>query len=206
MVADLRDCLERYVISLQDNFVLVHNNKLWCWSLRSVSYARKRSIRTWLYSSILMLLTLRKLQHYFCEPRLILLTLRKLQCHTVNQAWCYWCYVSFSIIVNQGWCYWCNVSSSIIIIVHQSVRESLYCTALMLYPACLFRWWQVPYYWAGIKAYDIVAGKQTLKSSYYLRKSKALEEFPMLKSNKLCGTIVYYDGEECIWAILVYFN
>ena len=64
------------------------------------------------------------------------------------------------------------------------------------------RWWQVPYYWAGIKAYDIVAGKQTLKPSYYLKKSKALEEFPMLKSNKLCGTIVYYDGE-CVMYVHV---
>ncbi len=39
--------------------------------------------------------------------------LRKLQHHIVNQAWCYWRYVSSSA-VNQ-WCYWCYVSSSIIL-------------------------------------------------------------------------------------------
>lgn len=27
----------------------------------------------------------------------------------------------------------------------------------------IYRWWQVPYYWAGIKLYDLVAGKQCLK-------------------------------------------
>lgn len=56
------------------------------------------------------------------------------------------------------------------------------------------RWWQVPYYYAGIKMYDLVAGKQLVKKSYYLSKSKALEEFPMLKAEKLCGALVYYDG------------
>lgn len=57
------------------------------------------------------------------------------------------------------------------------------------------RWWQLPYYWAGIKMYDLVAGIQCLKSSYVLSKTKALELFPMLKRDKLVGAIVYYDGE-----------
>ena len=57
------------------------------------------------------------------------------------------------------------------------------------------RWWQLPYYYAGIKAYDIVAGSQLLQSSYVLSKSKALELFPMLKPDKLVGAIVYYDGQ-----------
>lgn len=62
---------------------------------------------------------------------------------------------------------------------------------LSLFP----RWWQLPYYWAGIKMYDLVAGIHCLKSSYVLTKSKALELFPMLKKDKLVGAIVYYDGE-----------
>lgn len=57
------------------------------------------------------------------------------------------------------------------------------------------RWWQVPYYWVGIKCYDLVAGDRNVKSSYYLSKQDALELFPMLKKDKLCGAIVYYDGE-----------
>ncbi|XP_077176120.1 glycerol-3-phosphate dehydrogenase, mitochondrial isoform X1 [Paroedura picta] len=59
----------------------------------------------------------------------------------------------------------------------------------------VYRWWQLPYYWVGIKLYDLVAGSQCLKSSYVLSKSKALELFPMLKKDKLVGAIVYYDGQ-----------
>jgi len=59
---------------------------------------------------------------------------------------------------------------------------------------CLYRWWKVPYYWVGIKAYDLVAGSKTVKSSYYLSKTEALEIFPMLKKDKLVGAIVYHDG------------
>ena len=81
----------------------------------------------------------------------------------------------------------------------------------------VYKWWQIPYFWAGIKgtiflpgfiffytfidnfvfivAYDLVAGRKNLKSSYYLSKEKALELFPMLRKDKLCGAIVYYDGQ-----------
>ncbi|XP_055069203.2 glycerol-3-phosphate dehydrogenase, mitochondrial isoform X1 [Misgurnus anguillicaudatus] len=59
----------------------------------------------------------------------------------------------------------------------------------------VYKWWQLPYYWAGIKMYDLVAGSHCLKSSYVLSKSKALELFPMLKKDKLVGAIVYYDGQ-----------
>lgn len=44
--------------------------------------------------------------------------------------------------------------------------------------------------------YDLVAGSKTLKSSYVLSKKNALELFPMLRGNKLCGAIVYYDGQQ----------
>ncbi|XP_028322882.1 glycerol-3-phosphate dehydrogenase, mitochondrial isoform X1 [Gouania willdenowi] len=59
----------------------------------------------------------------------------------------------------------------------------------------VYKWWQLPYYWAGIKMYDLVAGIHCLKSSYVLSKSKALELFPMLKKDRLVGAIVYYDGQ-----------
>ncbi|NXK88939.1 GPDM protein, partial [Formicarius rufipectus] len=59
----------------------------------------------------------------------------------------------------------------------------------------IYKWWQLPYYWIGIKLYDLVAGSQCLKSSYVLTKSRALELFPMLRKDKLVGAIVYYDGQ-----------
>lgn len=59
----------------------------------------------------------------------------------------------------------------------------------------VYKWWQVPYFWAGIKMYDLVSGKQLLRRSYYLKKTKALELFPMLKKDQLKGALVYYDGQ-----------
>jgi len=59
----------------------------------------------------------------------------------------------------------------------------------------VYKWWQVPYFWAGIKAYDFVAGsKHNIGSSYLLSRERALELFPMIRKDKLCGAIVYYDG------------
>ena len=43
--------------------------------------------------------------------------------------------------------------------------------------------------------YDLVAGSKCIKSSYVLSKEKAIELFPMLRKDKLCGAIVYYDGQ-----------
>ncbi|XP_046386754.1 glycerol-3-phosphate dehydrogenase, mitochondrial [Ischnura elegans] len=60
----------------------------------------------------------------------------------------------------------------------------------------VYNWWQIPYFWVGIKAYDIVAGTKLVKSSYYLSKKNALELFPMLKKDELKGAIVYYDGQQ----------
>ncbi|XP_012945829.2 glycerol-3-phosphate dehydrogenase, mitochondrial [Aplysia californica] len=59
----------------------------------------------------------------------------------------------------------------------------------------VYQWWQVPYFWAGIKMYDLVAGGQLLKPSYLLSKNKALELFPMLKRDALKAALVYYDGQ-----------
>ncbi|KAK6727353.1 hypothetical protein RB195_005195 [Necator americanus] len=58
----------------------------------------------------------------------------------------------------------------------------------------VYKLWQVPYYWAGIKAYDFVSGKRVLKNSFYINKTKAMERFPMLKSDSLKGALIYYDG------------
>ncbi|TPX34902.1 glycerol-3-phosphate dehydrogenase [Synchytrium microbalum] len=59
----------------------------------------------------------------------------------------------------------------------------------------IYKYWQVPYYWAGCIAYDMLAGREKLSRSYFLGKRKALEEFPMLKNENLVGALVYYDGQ-----------
>jgi glycerol-3-phosphate dehydrogenase len=60
----------------------------------------------------------------------------------------------------------------------------------------ILRWWKVPYYYIGAKAYDVLAGSKGLSPSYFLTPSKALEAFPMLKSENLYGAVVYYDGAQ----------
>lgn len=58
----------------------------------------------------------------------------------------------------------------------------------------LDKWWKAPYYWAGTKVYDFLAGSEGIESSYFLTKSKAIDNFPMLKRTGLVGALVYYDG------------
>lgn len=53
-------------------------------------------------------------------------------------------------------------------------------------------WWKAPYFWAGTKFYDFLAGSENIESSYFLTRSKALEAFPMLKKEGLKGALVYY--------------
>jgi glycerol-3-phosphate dehydrogenase len=62
----------------------------------------------------------------------------------------------------------------------------------------IYTWWQLPYYYAGCKLYDILAGKENMESAYWMGKGKAIEAFPMLKTDGLVGGVVYYDGES-LW-------
>eukprot|EP00164_Ancoracysta_twista_P009659 GFYU01014374.1.p1 GENE.GFYU01014374.1~~GFYU01014374.1.p1 ORF type:complete len:653 (+),score=190.90 GFYU01014374.1:38-1960(+) len=65
----------------------------------------------------------------------------------------------------------------------------------------LYKWWEMPYYWAGLKMYDLVAGSSgKLYSSHYVGLEETLRRFPMLsRTNKqgenLKGSVVYYDGQ-----------
>ncbi|OCT48314.1 Glycerol-3-phosphate dehydrogenase, mitochondrial [Cladophialophora carrionii] len=89
---------------------------------------------------------------------------------------------------------------------YQLVREALKERKSFLYTAPhlsswlpimlpLQAWWQAPYFWAGTKFYDLLAGSEGIESSYFLPRSKALEAFPMLKKENLIGALVYYDGQ-----------
>lgn len=59
----------------------------------------------------------------------------------------------------------------------------------------LQHWWQTPYFWAGTKFYDLLAGSEGIETSYFLTRSKALDAFPMLRKDNLFGALVYYDGQ-----------
>jgi glycerol-3-phosphate dehydrogenase len=59
----------------------------------------------------------------------------------------------------------------------------------------LYRWFEGPYYFAGLKAYDALAGKANFHPSAYLGRTRTLERTPDLKRERLSGSIRYYDGQ-----------
>ncbi|XAR52337.1 Glycerol-3-phosphate dehydrogenase [Bertholletia excelsa] len=62
-----------------------------------------------------------------------------------------------------------------------------------------FDWFEVVYYWMGLKLYDLVAGARLLHLSRYYSAQESIELFPTLarkgKNKTLKGTVVYYDGQ-----------
>ena len=58
----------------------------------------------------------------------------------------------------------------------------------------LYHWFEGPYYFAGLKAYDVLAGKANFHPSAYLGRTETLGRTPDLKGHGLVGSIRYYDG------------
>lgn len=59
----------------------------------------------------------------------------------------------------------------------------------------LYRAWQVPYYWIGLKLYDLLAGRANLSPSRFLPAAEAKLRFPMLRRDGLVGAVQYFDGQ-----------
>lgn len=59
----------------------------------------------------------------------------------------------------------------------------------------IYRFKDIPYYLAGLKMYDRLAGKANIGTSYFIGPERALKRFPMLKKQGLRGGVVYYDGQ-----------
>jgi len=59
----------------------------------------------------------------------------------------------------------------------------------------LYRPLHLPYYWFGLKVYDVLAGKANIGKSRYLSPAKTLERLPMLRPRGLIGGLLYYDGQ-----------
>ncbi len=59
----------------------------------------------------------------------------------------------------------------------------------------LYKWFDVPYVFAGLKFYDILSGKQNIGHSRLLSRKEALRRFPGLKSAGLKAGVLYYDGQ-----------
>jgi glycerol-3-phosphate dehydrogenase len=59
----------------------------------------------------------------------------------------------------------------------------------------LYKWLDVPYVFAGLKLYDMLAGKQNIGHSRLLSRKEALRRFPALKAEGLKAGVLYYDGQ-----------
>ncbi len=58
-----------------------------------------------------------------------------------------------------------------------------------------YSWWSNPFYGAGLKLYDLLAGRRGFGASRAVGKSAALRLIPTLEPRGLHGAIVYHDGQ-----------
>jgi glycerol-3-phosphate dehydrogenase len=58
-----------------------------------------------------------------------------------------------------------------------------------------YRWFEAPYYFAGLRAYDLLAGAENFGRSRYLSARDTLERLPALRAQGLRGSIRYHDGQ-----------
>jgi glycerol-3-phosphate dehydrogenase len=59
----------------------------------------------------------------------------------------------------------------------------------------LYSWFEVPYVFAGLLLYDLLAGKMGLGKSSLVGRVEALRRFPMLRAENLKAGVIYYDGQ-----------
>ncbi|MCX7601828.1 MAG: FAD-dependent oxidoreductase [Meiothermus sp.] len=86
------------------------------------------------------------------------------------------------------------------------VRDALHERAIMLKNAPhlarplwlltpLYRLWEVPYYYTGLKIYDLLAGQARLQPAQYISARGTLERFPSVNPRGLRGAVAYQDGQ-----------
>ena len=52
----------------------------------------------------------------------------------------------------------------------------------------IYSWWKLPYFYAGLVAYDMIAGPRNTHRSYIMSRAQVLEAFPMVKAEGEHGT------------------
>lgn len=58
----------------------------------------------------------------------------------------------------------------------------------------LYKWWEVPYMFAGLSLYDFVSGRKGLGRSTIVSKKTLIKNFPIIKKDGLAAGVKYYDG------------
>jgi glycerol-3-phosphate dehydrogenase len=58
-----------------------------------------------------------------------------------------------------------------------------------------YKWWETPFYGAGLMMYDVLAGKAGLGKTQFLNTSQTLRCLPTARVNGLKGSVKYWDGQ-----------
>ena len=58
-----------------------------------------------------------------------------------------------------------------------------------------YRWWEQPWYGAGLKAYDALGGRRGLGGSRLLSRPQCLKELSTLEERGLRGGVLFHDGQ-----------
>ena len=58
-----------------------------------------------------------------------------------------------------------------------------------------YKWWETPFYGAGLKLYDALAGKAGLGKTEFLNRQQTLENLPTARPEGLKGGVKYWDGQ-----------
>ena len=58
-----------------------------------------------------------------------------------------------------------------------------------------YKWWETPFYGAGLKVYDALAGKAGLGKTEFLSRAETLEALPTAQPSGLKGGVKYWDGQ-----------
>jgi glycerol-3-phosphate dehydrogenase len=58
-----------------------------------------------------------------------------------------------------------------------------------------YTFWERPFYGAGLKLYDLLAGRSGFSKSKLLSRTQALERQPAIRQEDLRGGVLYYDGQ-----------
>ena len=58
-----------------------------------------------------------------------------------------------------------------------------------------YRWWESPFYGAGLKAYDLLAGEAGLGPTEFLSVAQTRGLLPNVNPQHLCGGVKYWDGQ-----------
>lgn len=59
----------------------------------------------------------------------------------------------------------------------------------------VYDWWEIPFYGAGLRFYDLLAGRQSFGRSHLLSRLKTAELLPTIERRGLRGGVLYHDGQ-----------